>query len=181
MSLTLDLNTDFYIFGDFDDALLTEVVKPMFESATRLPALAPNGHCNRLNVYINSYGGYANVARSVLDAMQTAKNRGLEVATYATGAAYSAGSLVAVAGSPGLRYMSRTAHHLLHLGWAGADGTNPVELARAAAQAQEHFDFVYNHYSRYARVPKLRDKLADDHLFVSFEDARRWGLADQAL
>lgn len=176
--MSLD-DRDFYLFGDFDEDMLTNVAKPLMQAAIRLPANAPNYAPERLNVYINSYGGYAHVARTVLDAISTARARGIVVATYATGAAYSAGSMVAVAGTPGYRYMSPTAHHLLHFGWAGADGTNPVELERAAKMAQQHFSFVLDHYSRYARVPRLREKLNDDSLFVDSATAIRWGLADK--
>lgn len=167
---------DFYVFGDFDEPLLKDVGKELMFSALNIGGRSPG-----INLWINSYGGMVSVLKTFLDAIEIAKKRGVIVSTYATGAAYSCGSMLAVAGSPGHRRMGATTNHLLHFGWTGAEGTSPTEFDRDAARSRDHFDFVLNHYRKNAKVPRLREKLKDDNLFVGFDQACEWGLADGGL
>ena len=171
-----EITNDFYVFRDFDETLLREVGQDLMFTALNLGGRQPV-----INLWINSYGGLVSVLNTVLDAVEIAKARGVTVATYATGAAYSCGSMLAVAGTPGHRYMGPNAHHLLHFGWTGAEGTNPVEFDRDASRSRAHFDFVFNHYRKHAKVPRLREKLKDDNLFVGFDQAVEWKLADGGL
>lgn len=172
-----DLKTDIFIFREFDDELLLDEGREFMRTASMLSIHSSA----RINLWINSPGGYTHVLKTFLDAVALAQSRGVEVATYATGAAYSCGSLLAASGTPGLRFMGTTASHLLHFGWTGAEGTNPTELARDVARGNEHFDFIYNSYRRFAKVPRLRDKLHDDNLFVGYTQAVEWGLADKPI
>ena len=171
-----DLKTDFYVFGDFNEELLDGVGRDLLLSAINLGGIEP-----RINIWVNSYGGMTSVLKTLLDSVEIARNRGIAVATYTTGAAYSCGSLLAVSGTPGLRFMSRTANHLLHFGWTGAEGTNPTEFERDANRSREHFEFVFSQYRKNGKVPRLREKLKDDNLFVGFEQAVEWGLADRPI
>jgi ATP-dependent protease ClpP protease subunit len=172
-----ELKTDFFIFREFDEVLLNETAPEIMRAAAMLPVHGSP----RINLWINSPGGYTHVLKSILDAVELAQSRGVEVATYATGAVFSCGSLLAVSGTPGLRFMGKTAHHLLHFGWTGAEGTNPTELARDVARSNDHFEFIYNGYRKHAKVPRLRDKLHDDNLFVGYQQAIEWGLADKPI
>lgn len=170
---------EFYIFGGFDDTLLTKVGEDFVEAAHSLSGSF--GVVPRINLFINSPGGYTTVLRTFLDATEVAKARGVEVATFVTGGAWSCGSMLAVAGTKGLRFMSPTATHLLHYGFTAATGTSPEEFERDAEHSLLHFDFVVQHYKRHARVPKLRKLLKDDNLFVGIDQALEWGLADKKM
>ena len=172
-----DLKTDIFIFGEFDDELLHEEGAELMRTASMLSVHSSS----RINIWVNSPGGYTHVLKTLLDAVELAQHRGVEVATYATGAAYSCGSLLAASGTPGLRFMGRTASHLIHFGWAGASGTNPTEIERDVIRTHEHFQFVYDSYRKYAKIPNLRKKLNDDNLFVGYAQALEWGLADRPI
>lgn len=172
-----ELKTDLFIFGEFDDEMLNGTGMELMRTASMLSVHSSA----RINLWINSPGGYTHVLKTLLDGVELAKSRGVEVATYATGMAFSCGSLLAAAGTPGLRFMGRTAQHLVHFGWAGAEGNNPVEIARGLVTANEHFEFVYDHYRKYAKVPGLRKKMHDDNLFVGYAQAIEWGLADRPI
>jgi len=169
----------FHIFGVFDETLLTNVGSDFLEAAHGLSG--GFGVVPRINVFIYSPGGYTAVLRTFLDGMEVAKARGVEVATFVTGDAFSCGSMLAVAGTKGLRFMSPTARHLLHYGWTSAQGTNPTEFDRDSDASQRHFEFVVEHYRRNSSVPKLRKKLRADMLYVGLDQALDWGLADRPM
>ena len=175
--MTDELKTDIFIFREFDEDLLQEDGMELVRSASMLPA---NGSA-RINIWVNSPGGYTHVLKTMLDAVELAQSRGLTVATYATGMTFSCASLLAASGTPGYRFMGKTAEHLMHFGWSGAEGTNPVEFARGVTRSEGHFNFIYPGYRKFAKVPGLRSKLHDDNLFVGYTQAVEWGLADKPI
>lgn len=67
-----------------------------------------------IEIYINSYGGYASELLGLLSLIELAKSEGIKIKTYNIGCAYSCGSLLAVVGDE--RYMYRYADNLPHLG-----------------------------------------------------------------
>ncbi|MHB0975566.1 MAG: ATP-dependent Clp protease proteolytic subunit [Candidatus Aquicultorales bacterium] len=60
---------------------------------------------------LNCYGGSSDAARAIIDIVQLLPDK---IGVFAAGAAHSSAALILAAGSPGERYMSRTATIFLH-------------------------------------------------------------------
>lgn len=157
----------FYIFREFDSELL-EMVPELYECA---------GKTRYVEVYINSSGGSTNVLKTFLDAFKHLKKNGVTVSTFVTGNASSAASMLAVAGSPGHRYISETASHYVHYGTVKNKSHNPVELRQELEDADRAFKFIEEHYYEFA------DGLVVENTgkYFTAEESVNWGLADKVL
>lgn len=133
----------------------------------------------RIDLWVNSYGGYTHVAQHIIELMETAKRQGTIVRTIVPGLALSAGSLIACAGTPGERYIGKTAEHLLHYGQISGVDQTPQQVERSKAYRSRSFKAIVDHYNKYASVPDLSDKISDDGFFVPSKDCIKWGLADK--
>ena len=69
-----------------------------------------------LNVYISSYGGDMDVAKSILSLLNIAKAKNVIVKTYNMSNAHSGASMIAVSGTQGYRYMAHNAANGIHFG-----------------------------------------------------------------
>lgn len=170
-----DKNT-FYI-GEFDEGLEEILLK--FNTATIKQSKIANG---RINMLINSYGGNAAIAFHLVEAMEMAKRAGIEVRTVVTSAAYSAGSIVAVAGSIGQRYIAKDALHLVHYGYYDDGGnTTPTQNSRSRSVAEIFFKQIANHYSKYCNIPDLEHHMSDDNWYINASSAKKWNMADHYI
>jgi ATP-dependent protease ClpP protease subunit len=167
----------FYI-GDFDDEL--PEIFPKVIRATREQAEIDGGH---LEFYINSFGGHAHDAQTLVSLMEIAKNHGLVVRTIVTGVAYSSGSYVSVAGSEGERYMTRAGRTLLHYGFIGAYASTPTEADREHAYMKSWLSQTVNHYAEYTKLSKeeLKEYMDHDSWFLDFNKSKRYGICDKPL
>lgn len=163
----------FFVTEEFDSGLLASLDSfyDLIDEQSKLKD-------GRIDVIINSDGGYVDVLKSYLDAFDFAKNAGVIVATRVSGTAASCGSLLAIAGTPGYRTMSKDSYHYIHVGSAGATGRTSVAFDRWANYAKTHFEWVESQYRKYAKIPGLKKKLEHDSLFVNFEEALEWRLID---
>lgn len=134
-----------------------------------------------IDINITSTGGYMYVADQIVDLMEVAKANGIIVATYVSSHAYSAASYVAVAGSPGHRYVSPTAEYLIHYGTAGAMFETPKQLRRVVEHNERHFQRLFDHYKKHCKIPNLRGKMEDDSFYFTAADALKWGVADEEM
>lgn len=164
----------FYL-GDFDEDLEKEVVLPLTAEVKHQSRMKKG----RIDLHINSYGGLADVAFHLVDLMEIAKREGVTVRTYVPSAAYSAGSILAVVGTPGERYIAKDAHHLAHYGHIYAAGETPTQVERAGARAQRFFKKVYKHYETYCEIPDLEKHILDDNWYITASQAKRWKMADK--
>lgn len=171
-----DRNT-FYI-GEFDGDMEANLILP-FTLAVRQQANIKGG---RLDLFINSYGGNAHLLMHMVELVEMAKRADVVVRTMVTGAAYSAGSMLAVAGTPGERYIAKNAMHLAHYGNTGADGDEtPLQAQRRHDANQLMFKQVVAHYEKYCDIPDLEANLVDDNWYITSTQARRWKMADKLL
>lgn len=172
-----DGRNTFYI-GEFDGQMEESLMIPLALAVKQQSNLVDG----RLDMFVNSYGGNANIAFTVVELMEMAKREGVIVRTMVTSAAYSAGSIIAVAGSPGERYIAKGAQHLAHYGFAprGEDST-PLQAQRNHAATQVFFKQVVAHYNKYCDIPNLEENLLEDDWYITSVQAKRWGLADQYL
>lgn len=171
-----DNKNTFYI-GEFDGDMEQSLSLPII-TAVKQQSKVTNGH---LDLYINSYGGNVNILNHMLEMVEVAKSSGVIVRTMVTSAAYSAGSMLAVAGSPGHRYIAKGAQHLVHYGRIGASSSTPLQLERAQAQQDLFFKSCVAHYNRHSDIPNLSDNLVDDQWYISATQAKKWGMADHFL
>jgi ATP-dependent Clp protease protease subunit len=165
----------FYI-GEFDSGL--EEILPALSLEIEKQAGEKDGN---LDLYINSYGGNADVANHFVSLIEIAKNHGITVRTVVTSAAFSAGSWVAVTGTPGERYISKHAAHLVHYGTIGSASGTPMQHDRAAEFAKMWFKQTISHYNEYSNIPNLAEEIKDDGFYIPAVKAIKWGMADKYL
>lgn len=137
----------------------------------------------QLEFWINSEGGDASRAFSVVALMEVAKARGKQVHTYVLHGAHSSGSIVAVAGSKGHRKVAVRGSYLLHYGQTDVVASGPVELQRIVDANARHFLTLHKHYMDSTEIDPatLDDFLLHDNFYLTAEDAVRLGFADEYL
>ncbi len=159
-----------FFINDFDnddfDALLIDVVNAVWDDDYDV-----------LEFWVNSEGGDVTRALSLVELIALAKSRGKTVETFVLSQAYSAGSLVAVAGSEGHRWVARDGCYMLHYGTVEITATNPVDLQNAYNANHQHFMNIHSHFTKYTKISKLHDKLMTE-TYVNSIEAQMWGMAD---
>jgi len=167
-----------YIIGEFDEemenGLVWYITKKIKELKDRKDA--------ELEVYINSPGGNGYLLVHLVELLEQAKREGITVKTIVTGHAYSCGSLLAVVGTPGHRYISKYGEHLLHYGsFDGGRKYTPMQIDRDSARWKRWTKQLLKHYEKYAEVPDLEEHMKDDNFWVQASDCIKWKLADKYI
>ena len=165
----------FYI-GEFDGGM-EEILPPLSIEIERQAEY----RYGVVNLFINSYGGNADIANHMVSLIEIAKSHDVTVRTIVTGAAYSAGSYVAVTGTPGERYIARHASHLVHYGTITALAGTPTQQDRAHEFNRMWFKQTIEHYGKYAAIPNLADHINDDGFYIPAVKCMRWKMADKYL
>lgn len=166
-----------FIIGDFDDDMETDIVLPLIKCIQKQREL----NDGRIDLHINSAGGSRLQMQQVIELVELAKREDIVVRTIVPFAAFSAGSMVAVTGTPGERYIGRQGMHLLHYGTAGEEVSTPLQIERTTAFQKMLFKSVVDHYKRHADVPDLEENLNDDGFIVPASKAIKYGLADRYI
>jgi len=163
---------------DFDDNMEQTVVLPLYREIQKQSSLR-EGY---IDLYINSFGGYRHLVFELISLVELAKRNGVIVRTVVPDIAYSAGSILAVTGTPGERYIERGGEHLLHYGFTGGGGeSTPEQVERNTIQKREGFKKIYKHYDKYTEVPGLKEKMNDDSFFVPATSCIKWKIADKYM
>jgi ATP-dependent protease ClpP protease subunit len=165
-----------FFITDFDDSMEQELILPLIRQIQYQKTLREG----RIDLYVNSFGGYTHLAFQLIGLMEQAKREEITVRTIVGDAAFSCGSLVAVAGSEGHRYIERTAMHLAHYGTVGSIESTPEQAARVYEEKARHFKKMRQHYLNYTRIePAELDRLMnDDQGYIPAAKCIKWGLAD---
>lgn len=166
-----------FFISDFDDALEGSVILPLTECIGKQSELKDG----RIDLYINSVGGYLHLLRHMVELVEIAKSQGVTVRTIVPEMAFSAGSMLAITGTPGERYIGREAEHLIHYGQIMSFETTPEQIKRFTAFKERKMKSNLAHYKKYAEVPDIDNKMLDDGFFVPAPQAIRWGLADKYM
>lgn len=166
-----------FIINDFDDALENTIILPL----TQEIAKQANEKDGRIDLYINSIGGYLHLVNHMTELVEIAKSNGVIVRTIVPDIAFSAGSMLAITGTPGERYIGRRAEHLIHYGQIMSFETTEEQIDRYANHKKRMFRGNYEHYTKYCNVPGLDQKMLDDGYFVTSKEAIRWGMADKYM
>lgn len=169
----------FYIMGVFDESLLKEIIVPLtrkIEDGSQLKE-PPT-----LDFYINSPGGSGYIVMHLIRLFELAQKKGFKIRTIVPQYAYSAGSMLAIAGTKGERYIGETAEHLPHYGQQyGGYLTTPLQIERTMAHKKRWFKGLIDHYKKYSNIPDIDEKLKDDDYFITAKNCIRWGLADKYM
>jgi ATP-dependent protease ClpP protease subunit len=166
-----------FVIGDFDESMDTEIILPLIKCIQKQRELRDG----RIDLHINSGGGSRLQMQQIIELVEVAKRDDIIVRTIVPFAAFSAGSMVAVTGTPGERYISRSGMHLLHYGSTWGEVTTPLQIDRTNQFQNTLFKGVIAHYKKYADVPDLEANLADDGFVVPANKAVKYGLADKYM
>jgi ATP-dependent protease ClpP protease subunit len=166
-----------FFIGDFDPSMEDDILIPLTREIQR-QRIREEG---RIDLHINSAGGNFYLMQHLVNLVDLAKRSGVVVRTMVFSMAYSAGSMLAITGTPGERYIARGAEHLIHYGSNGGVNTTPVQAKRQAMSNERAFRYNVRHYKKYANVPNLEQHISDDNFYVTAAEAIKWGLADEYL
>ena len=166
-----------FFIGDFDDSLENTVIIPL----TQEIAKQSEKREGRIDLHINSCGGYLHLVNHMTELVEIAKSNGVVVRTIVPDIAFSAGSMLAITGTKGERYIGRRAEHLIHYGQIMSFETTEEQIDRFSAHKKRIFKGNYDHYVKYCDVPNLSQKMLDDGFFVTAAQAIKWGMADKYM
>lgn len=166
-----------FFLTDFDDSMEGDIILPLIKEIQKQKRYRDG----RIDLYINSFGGYRHLAFQLISLVENAKREGITVRTIVPDAAYSAGSILAVTGSPGERYIERSAEHLIHYGFTGSAESTPEQVERNYAQKNEGFKKILLHYKKYTTIPDIEAKMNDDSFYIPGVKCLKWGLADKFM
>lgn len=166
---------DVYLIGDIDKDTARASIERIRELANDGPGT--------INLYLNTAGGNVTDGLALHDAIQQVVASGVEVAVVVQGMAYSMGSIVLQAASPGKRLCFPHSWIMIHepAKWAGWQSTT------AAAQ---HLDRLKQMQSQIYRIlsarsgKQLRQIIRDTKRTDFYLDATRaleYGLVDHVL
>lgn len=167
-----------FILNDFDDNMEGSIVLPLTLEVQKQSKLRDG----QIDLYVNSFGGFAHLVFHLIELVEIAKRNDVVVRTIVPSVAFSAGSMIAVTGTPGERYIARNGEHLLHYGRSmGSAEETPKQIERWSAYKARDFKNTLAHYGKYAKVPNLDTEMMDDGFFVPAAKCIRFGLADKYL
>ena len=115
--------------------------------------------------------------------MEYAKRNGIVVRTIVPDIAYSAGSILAITGTPGERYIEETGEHLIHYGMTGSSETTPEQVERNYIQKNQGFKKILKHYEKNTKMDAqtLNQLMNDDSAYIPAARCIKWGLADKKM
>jgi ATP-dependent Clp protease protease subunit len=166
---------DVYLIGDIDKDSARAVIERLRELA--------NDSRKPITLYMNTAGGNVTDGLAIHDAIRYLVVQGVEVTVVVQGMAYSMGSIVLQAASPGRRLAFPHSWIMIHepAKWAGWQSTT------AAAQ---HLDRLKQMQSQIYRILSersgkplrqiIRDTKRND-LYLDATKAREYGLVDEIL
>jgi len=166
---------DVYLIGDIEKDVARSTIERLRELA--------NDSEKPINLYINSAGGNVTDGLAIHDALQELVGRGIEISIIVQGMAYSMGSVVLQAASPGRRLAYPHSWIMIHepAKWAGWQSTT------AAAQ---HLDRLKQMQSQIYRIMSARSgrplkQIIRDTRRVDFYldawRAKEYGLIDEVI
>jgi len=144
-------------------------------------------HCNNarpFNFIIDSCGGECLAALSMYDVMQMVKETN-PIRTIVSGKAFSAGTILAVSGTKGQRYMTENSFMMLHslsYGSSGKLADNANEL-KYTQQLQEVLNRIYISSTKITKKSKIfKDVIVGkDDLYLDAKASLEIGLVDHVL
>ena len=160
-----------FISGPVHDDMATIIVAQLLFLESENPK-------KEISMYINSPGGVVTSGMSIYDTMQYIKPK---ISTVVIGQAASMGSLLAVAGEPGLRFALPNARIMVHQPSGGYQG-QATDIMIHAAETQKIKDQLNKIYVKHTgQTLKAVEKTLERDNFMSAEEALAWGHLDQIV
>lgn len=166
-----------FFVGDFDDSLENSILIPLTEEIAK----QTKHNDGRIDLYINSCGGYLHLVNHMIELIEIAKENGVTVRTIVPDIAYSAGSMLAITGTKGERYIGTRAEHLVHYGQIMSFETTEQQVDRFTAHKKRMFKGNFDHYQKYCNIPNLSQQMLDDGYFLTSKECIKYGLADRYM
>lgn len=168
-----------YILGEFDFSLIENVIIELKELIDKLTKLKDG---QKITFYINSNGGYSDILFPIVDLIEEAKKNDIIIETHVSRKAYSCGSLLAITGTKGYRFINERAEHVVHYGrFGGHRLETPKQIDRTSSYYKRYLKTIINHYKKYSNVPELEKQVEDDYFFIPAKQCVKWGLADKII
>jgi ATP-dependent Clp protease, protease subunit len=133
---------------------------------------------------INSNGGYCSSVLALLDKIEDLKAKGITIATYVSGKAFSGGAVLASAGTKGHRYIAPRAAIMLHQAQIPGGEADAVSVH----DAKSNVDFISHqntmlltalHQHLHGKTSKAKlEKDTQNDFYLTAEEAIAYGLAD---
>ena len=166
---------DVYLIGDIEKDVARIVIE-------RLRELANEGRAP-INLYVNTAGGNVTDGLAIHDAVQQLVAEGFEVNIVVQGMAYSMGSIVLQAASPGRRFAFPHSWIMIHepAKWAGWQSTTAAaqHLERLKQMQSQIYRILSSRSGRPLRQI-IRDTKRTD-FYLDATKALDYGLIDQVL
>lgn len=157
-----------FVNGEIEDTMASLV-------CAQLLFLEAENPKKEIYLYINSPGGVVTSALAMYDTMQFI---GAPVGTLCMGMAMSAGSLLLMAGAPGLRISLPSASIMLHQPSGGYQG-KVTDIMLHAEESQRLKRLTNNLYVKHCgRTYEEVERALDRDNFMTPEQARIWGVVD---
>ena len=107
-----------------------------------------------LNVYINSCGGKTNQMQSILTLFHIASAKGAIIKTYNLRQASSCGSMIAISGTHGYRYMAQDAFNYIHFGNWSTNVSHMTEIEFTTRDCKQFSEESQNIYLANTKLTK---------------------------
>ncbi|MCK4713781.1 MAG: ATP-dependent Clp protease proteolytic subunit [Marinosulfonomonas sp.] len=160
-----------FISGPVQDDMATIIVAQLLFLESENPK-------KEISMYINSPGGVVTSGLSIYDTMQYIKPK---ISTVVIGQAASMGSLLAVAGEPGMRFALPNARIMVHQPSGGYQG-QATDIMIHAAETQKIKDQLNQIYVKHTgQSLKVVEKTLERDNFMSAEEALAWGHVDKIV
>jgi ATP-dependent Clp protease, protease subunit len=166
---------DVYLIGDIEKDLAKSTIERLRELA--------NANRQPIRLYINSAGGNVTDGLALHDSIQEIVSQGVEIAIIVQGMAYSMGSVVLQAASPGKRFAFPHSWIMIHepAKWAGWQSTTAA--AQHLDRLKQMQSQIYQIMSARSGRP-LRQIIRDTRRVDFYLDAwkaKEYGLIDEVI
>jgi ATP-dependent protease ClpP protease subunit len=166
-----------FFIGDFDDDLENNLLMPLTKEISNQAKLRDG----RIDLWINSMGGYAHLVSHFVSLVELAKAQDIVVRTIVPDMAFSAGSMLAITGTLGERYIGKNAEHLIHYGQIASFESTPQQVERFRKWKERYFRSTVAHYKKYTDIPNIDQEMLDDGWFVPAKECIKFGIADKFI
>ena len=169
-----DDNAELYIYGDIasDGWKWSESDISANDIVNKLQGI----NANKIDVYINSYGGEVAQGLAIYNALKRHKAK---VTTYVDGFACSIASVIAMAGD--VRKMYSNSLLMIHNAWTVAQG-NVAELEKAAEDLKVINEATKQAYLEVINIDEAElTKLLDAETWITAEKAVEMGFATEVI
>lgn len=194
-------NDVFYIHGNFDDTITTEIIPELRNKITKIIRQQDDINTNKnltkeeqnkqlerlqkdekITFDINSNGGDVYILFALLNSINFAKSKSIIVETYCHYAA-SCASMLAIHGTKKHRYIGTLSFHYIHQGSYWIYSQNQKELDRRYKTNTHWFNVIKKLYidNTLYTENELREIMDAEHYQIYSEDILKYGLADKIL